>query len=110
MLNVVKRRRIDVADAEFAKYTYLAHPFAKNNGLRLIDDVPLDKVLSLQSLATDINLVGKEKENAVHLPSITYIFTTCKFCYISFSLPSGRINSCCCSSVHLVCSNDRSIM
>lgn len=65
VLNVVKRRRIDVADAEFAKYTYLAHPFAKNNGLRLIDDVPLDKVLSLQSLATDINLVGKEKENAV---------------------------------------------
>lgn len=65
VINVVKRRRIDIADSEFAKYTYLAHPFAKNNGLRLIDDVPLDKVLSLQSLATDINLVGKEKENAV---------------------------------------------
>ncbi|MCM1230772.1 MAG: hypothetical protein NC489_11615, partial [Ruminococcus flavefaciens] len=65
VLNVVKRRRIDVADAEFAKYTYLAHPFAKNNGLRLVDDLPLDKVLSLQSLATDINVVGKEKENAV---------------------------------------------
>lgn len=65
VINVVKRRRIDIADSEFAKYTYLAHPFAKNNGLRLIDDVPLDKVLSLQSLSTDINLVGKEKENAV---------------------------------------------
>ncbi|MCM1220702.1 MAG: hypothetical protein NC548_40055, partial [Lachnospiraceae bacterium] len=65
VLNVVKRRRIDIADAEFAKYTYLAHPFAKNNGLRLIDDLPLEKVLSLQSLATDINLIGKEKENAV---------------------------------------------
>ena len=48
-INVAKRRRIDAADAEFAKYTYLAHPFAKNNGLRLIDDIHLNKVLSLQS-------------------------------------------------------------
>ena len=63
--NVVKRRRIDASDAEFAKYTYLAHPFAKNNGLRLIDDIHLNKVLSLQSLVSDIDLIPKEKANAV---------------------------------------------
>lgn len=64
-LNVVKRRRIDSSESEFAQYTYLAHPFAKNNGLRLIDDMALDKVLSLKSLASDIDVVGKEKANAV---------------------------------------------
>lgn len=64
-VNVVKRRRIDNADAEFAKYTYLAHPFSKNNGLRLIDDINLDKVLSLQSLSSDIAVVDKERANAV---------------------------------------------
>ena len=66
-VNVVKRRRIDASEAEFAKYTYLAHPFAKNNGLRLIDDINLDKVLSLQSLVSDIDMLGvdKEKTNAV---------------------------------------------
>lgn len=66
-INVVKRRRIDMVDAEFAKYTYLAHPFAKNNGLRLLDDINLNKVLSLQSLVTDIEggIIPKEKTNAV---------------------------------------------
>ena len=64
-INVVKRRRIDSADSEFARFTYLAHPFARNNGLRLIDDVNLDKVLSLQSLVSDIDLSNnKEKTNA----------------------------------------------
>lgn len=65
LINVVKRRRIDSADNEFAKYTYLAHPFAKNNGLRLLDDINLNKVLSLQSLDSDIEPIGKEKANAV---------------------------------------------
>lgn len=64
-VNVVKRRRIDTADSEFAKYTYLAHPFSKSNGLRLIDDIHLDKVLSLQSLSSDIPPVDKERANAV---------------------------------------------
>ena len=64
-INVVKRRRIDMADAEFAKYTYLAHPFAKNNGLRLLDDIHLNKILSLQSLSSDIDVIPKEKANAV---------------------------------------------
>lgn len=64
-INVQKRRRIDADAGEFAKYTYLAHPFSKNNGLRLIDDINLDKVLSLKSLTTDIIGVDKEKANAV---------------------------------------------
>ena len=66
VFNVVKRRRIDTSAGDVAKYTYLAHPFAKNNGLRLLDDINLDKVLSLQSLINDIdNIVGKDKANAV---------------------------------------------
>jgi hypothetical protein len=64
--NVLKRRRIDSAEAEFAKYTYLAHPFAPKNGLRLLDDINLDKVLSLQSLSNDMDVLpDKEKANAV---------------------------------------------
>lgn len=64
-INVVKRRRIDSSDSEFAKYTYLAHPFSRSNGLRLIDDINLDKVLSLQSLNSDITNISNEKANAV---------------------------------------------
>lgn len=64
-LEVVKRRRIDSSESEFAKYTYLAHPFSKKNGLRLIDDINIDKVLSLQSLVSDIDIIDKEKANAV---------------------------------------------
>lgn len=63
-MNVVKRRRIDAAEADFAKFTYLAHPFSKTNGMRLVDDMRLDKVLSLQSLVSDIPSIGKEKTNA----------------------------------------------
>lgn len=63
-LNVVKRRRIDSKDQDFAQFTYLAHPFARGNGLRLVDDLYLDKVLSLRSLLSDIDTVGKEKINA----------------------------------------------
>ena len=64
-VNVIKRRRIDQAEAEFAKYTYLAHPFSKKNSMKLLDDVNLDKVLSLQSLGTDIvGDTNKEKINA----------------------------------------------
>lgn len=63
-IQVLKRRRIDAADAEFAKYSYLAHPFKLTNSFQLIDDINLDKVLSLQSLATDIPIVGAEKTNA----------------------------------------------
>lgn len=69
-VNVVKRRRIDSSDAEFAKYTYLAHPFAKNNGLRLIDDIHLGKILSLQSLSSDIEMTGLSKEKANAVPRL----------------------------------------
>jgi len=63
-INMVKRRRIDASEAAFARYTYLAHPFAKNNGLRLLEDIHLDRILSLQSLASDIDMSGINKEKA----------------------------------------------
>lgn len=65
VISVIKRRRIDISDIEFVKYTYLAHPFHKNKPLALIDDVNLDKVLSVQSLVNDIDIIGKERTNAV---------------------------------------------
>ena len=65
-LAAVKRRRIDSTEAEFAKYTYLAHSFSEKNPMRLIDDMGLDKVLSLQSLVSDTDIVNKEKTNAVN--------------------------------------------
>lgn len=64
IINLVKRRRTDSNEREFEKYTYLAHPFALTNGFRLLNDMHLDKVLSLQSLVTDIDIVSKEKTNA----------------------------------------------
>ena len=66
IMNVVKRRRIDTSAGELSKYTYLAHPFQKNNGLKLIDDIHLGKILSLQSLVNDIDdIVSSEKANTV---------------------------------------------
>jgi len=65
VINVVKRRRIDSSEAEFAKYTYIAHPFARENQFRLLDDMNQEKILSLKSLVTDIDIEGKEKTNAV---------------------------------------------
>jgi hypothetical protein len=73
-IDVVKRRRIDSSDYKMAQFTHLAHPFAPNNGLRLLDDLYLDKVLSVRSLDTDIDINGniKEKTNAVpRLKTIT---------------------------------------
>lgn len=65
-LEVIKRRRIDSSESDLAKYTYLAHPFSEKNPMRLIDDMGLDKVLSLQSLVSDTDIVSKEKTNAVN--------------------------------------------
>lgn len=72
-INNVKRRRIDMAEAEFAKYTYLAHPFAKNSGLRLLDDIHLDKVLSLQSLTSDIDISNQSPERINAAPRLQTI-------------------------------------
>ena len=68
VVSAVKRRRIDGAEADLAKYTYLAHPFARNNGLRLLDDMNLQKILSVQSLTSDIAIDMKEKRNAIPRP------------------------------------------
>lgn len=64
VINVVKRRRIESGESDLSKITYLAHPFSKM-GFRLIDDFKLDKVLSVSSLVTEIDSVGKEKTNAI---------------------------------------------
>ena len=69
VINVVKRRRIDTEESDFAKYTYLAHPFAKK-GLRLLDDMNLDKVLSVQTLSTDIATLGVEKDKTNAVPRL----------------------------------------
>lgn len=63
-INIVKRRRVDKNDSDMERCTYLAHPYSKTNSFRLIDDLYMDKVLSLQSLSTDIDIVGREKVNA----------------------------------------------
>lgn len=64
-IKVAKRRRIDASEAEFAKFTYLAHPFSTKNPFRLLPDMNTDKVLSVQSLATDIPELSTNKTNAV---------------------------------------------
>lgn len=65
-ISVLKRRRIDASEMEFAKYTYLAHPFSTKNSFRLLDDVYLEKVLSVQSIVSDIDIAGaNNKTNAV---------------------------------------------
>lgn len=69
-INVIKRRRVDASNSSMAKYTYLAHPFAKNNGLRLLNDVGTDKVLSLQSLSSDIDMIGAAKEITNAIPRL----------------------------------------
>lgn len=66
VFNVVKRRRVDASAGDVAKYTYLAHPYALSNGFRLMNDMHLDKILSVQSLINDVDaIVGKDKANAV---------------------------------------------
>lgn len=65
-INVQKRRRIDSNDHhQLADQLFIVHPFSRTNGLRLIDDMLLDKVLSLKSLSLDIDVIGNEKTNAV---------------------------------------------
>jgi hypothetical protein len=63
-INVVKRRRIESGQSDMSNITYLAHPF-DGSSFRLIDDFLIGKILSLNSLVTDVENVGKEKTNAV---------------------------------------------
>lgn len=73
-VQVVKRRRVDASENEMAQYTYLAHPFSKNNPIKLIDDYNSGKILSLKSLASDIDITNKERTNAVPRIKITNEF------------------------------------
>lgn len=62
----VKRRSVEQGESEdLKKLTYIAHPFSQINGLRILNDMDTDKVLSLKSLATDIDIGPTDKTNAV---------------------------------------------
>ena len=62
--NAKKRRRLD--DSTASAYDYFAHPFAKHNGLRLLDDINSTHILSVQSLVTDLDpFSSSDHTNAV---------------------------------------------
>lgn len=63
VLSVCKRRSIDSSNPNMV-CNYMVHPFV-DNSLKLIDDLNLDKSLSLKSLVTDIDDLKPEKQNAV---------------------------------------------
>ena len=63
VLSVCKRRSIDTANPNLV-CNYMVHPFV-DNSLKLIDDLYMEKSLSLKSLVTDIDDLNKEKQNAV---------------------------------------------
>lgn len=63
---VLKRRRLDAnIDMETRNITYIAHPFAKDNGLRLINDMNTNDIMSVRSLSSDILGDNVDKTNAV---------------------------------------------
>lgn len=61
VFSVVKRRNVSAVDPS-SVCNYMVHPFV-DNSLKLADDLYLDKSLSLNSLASDIEAL-KEKTNA----------------------------------------------
>lgn len=63
VLSVCKRRSIDSSNPNMV-CNYMVHPF-EDNSLKLIDDLHLEKSLSLKSLVTDLPDLNKEKSNAV---------------------------------------------
>ena len=70
-INTIKQRRIDRSEAALEKIKYIAHPFSTSNAFKLIDDINLEKVLSLQSISEGIlNYQGKnqDKQNLQELP------------------------------------------
>ena len=67
-INCIKRRRVDRSELNLERYTYLAHPYSVTNSFRLIDDIKLDKVLSLQSLVPDISELNPIPENLEKMP------------------------------------------
>lgn len=47
-------KRIKMRYKDLASYTYINHPFVKDSTIQLIDDVKLDKPLSILSLSSDM--------------------------------------------------------
>ena len=68
-INTIKQRRIDRSEAALEKIKYVAHPFSTSNAFKLIDDINLDKVLSLQSINEGlIEFIPEEKRNLQVIP------------------------------------------
>lgn len=69
---LLKRRyRSSEEDEKLRRLEYFNHPFEHDNGIRLIDDIELDKSLSLESLSTKFEAVDNKrgKTNAVERES-----------------------------------------
>ena len=47
-------KRIKMRYKDLASYTYINHPFVKDSTIQLIDDIKLDKPLSILSLSSDM--------------------------------------------------------
>lgn len=65
---LLKRRyRSSEEDEKLRRLEYFNHPFEPDNGIRLIDDIEMDKPLSLESLSTKFEAVDDKrgKTNAV---------------------------------------------
>ena len=65
---MLKRRyRSSEENEKLRRLEYFNHPFEPGNEIRLLDDVTLDKPLSLESLSTQFEAVDDKrgKENAI---------------------------------------------
>ena len=62
-----RRYRSSEEDERLRRLEYFNHPFEHDNGIRLIDDIEMDKPLSLESLSTKFEAVDNKrgKTNAV---------------------------------------------
>ena len=63
---LVKRRYRSIeADEDMRRLQYFSHPYEKENTIRLIDDIDLDKPLSVYSLASDFNPTNVSKQSNI---------------------------------------------
>ena len=69
---LLKRRyRSSEEDEKLRRLEYFNHPFEPDNGIKLIDDLELDKPLSLESLSTKFEALDDKrgKTNAIERES-----------------------------------------
>ena len=63
---LVKRRYRSIeSDEDMRRLQYFSHPYEKENTIRLIDDIDLDRPLSVYSLASDFNPTNVTKQGNV---------------------------------------------